>query len=310
MPGSGVVVVGAAYKDVRGARVVGLAPMARRPVGFTLVELLVCVALLAVLLAALLPALASARASALKVVCTARLRDLTTACNMHRMERGAYPVQPGATLDPRFAIGPDGPVTQSFAPLASSPPPKPTDMDPSFLNVLGNYLAFPKVDAGRVTPSELPQVVQCPTVEDAGDADRMSPADVTMARPALYTGYAYCVRPKDGSLVIGVRLLRPERLASPTMGRDGPRSVVWADDVQWSMPDLAWHFAHSVPRAAQGPRLLTYSQARGLLGQHRAYADGSVEWVNGSEIDLDLNDRAALDEKPSLSAFGMFYFWF
>src|SRR4051812_39774513 len=122
--------------------------MARRPVGFTLVELLVCLALLAVLLAALLPALANARAAALKVVCTARLRDLTTACNMHRMERGAFPVQPGATLDPRYAILSVGPITVSMAAPLLPPPPKPTDMDPAFLNVLGKYLAFPKVDAG------------------------------------------------------------------------------------------------------------------------------------------------------------------
>ena len=276
--------------------------MARRP-GFTLVELLVCVALLAVLVAALLPALASARAAALKVVCTARLRDLTTAANTHRVNTGAFPVQPGATLDPRHLIPAVGPLRVA--------PPKPTDMDPAFLNVLHPYLAFPPLDARRVNPGDLPHVVQCPIVEDAEDDARSSPSDFTLSRPALYTGYAYCVRPKNAALAPGVRLLRPDRLASPTMARDGPRSVVWADDVQWSVPDMAWRFAHSVPRAREGPRLLTFAEPRGLLGQHRAYADGSVEWVNGSEVDLDLGGSAtAPDDKASIDVFGMFFFWF
>jgi prepilin-type N-terminal cleavage/methylation domain-containing protein len=276
--------------------------MARRP-GFTLVELLVCVALLAVLVAALLPALASARAASLKVVCTARLRDLTQAALNHRINTGSFPVQPGASLDSRHLLPAVGPLRLA--------PPKPTDMDPAFLNVFQQYLAFPPLDPWQTTPADLPHVVQCPTVEDADDEDRVNPSDFTLMRPALYTGFAYCVRPKDAALVPGVRLLRPKRVASPAMGGDGPESVVWADDVQWSAPDAAWRFAHAVPRAEQGPSRLSFAQPRGLLGQHRAYADGSVEWVNGGEVDLDLTGSAtAPNDKASIDVFGMFFFWF
>jgi prepilin-type N-terminal cleavage/methylation domain-containing protein len=276
--------------------------MARRP-GFTLVELLVCVALLAVLVAALLPALASARAASLKVVCTARLRDLTIAVNNHRIDTGAFPVQPGASLDSRHLIPALGPLRLA--------PPKPTDMDPAFLNLLHRYLAFPPLDQWNTTPADLPHVVQCPTVEDADDEARVNPSDFTLARPALYTGFAYCVRPKDGTQVPGVRVLRPARVASPTAGNDSAQSVVWADDVQWSVPELAWRFAHGVPRAEQGPSRLTFAQPRGLLGQHRAYADGSVEWVNGTEVDLDLSGSATAPiDKASIDVFGMFFFWF
>src|SRR5215218_1744226 len=69
----------------------GLDFMARRP-GFTIAEMLVSVAILAILTAILIPLVSSARAVALRVVCASRLKDLTIACNMHRNEKRAYPV--------------------------------------------------------------------------------------------------------------------------------------------------------------------------------------------------------------------------
>src|SRR5262245_49097185 len=72
--------------------------MARRP-GFTLVELMVSLAILAVLVAALVPLVGGARAAALKVVCTSRLKDLTLATNQYFLDNGGvYPLQPGTTL--------------------------------------------------------------------------------------------------------------------------------------------------------------------------------------------------------------------
>src|SRR5688572_19172362 len=138
--------------------------MARRP-GFTLVELLVTLALLAILTAALVPVLASARAFALRVVCTTRLKDLTLACNLHRTEKGVYPLQPGTTLGTQVTVS-TNPVDLPALSPSSVPPPTPTDMDASFLNVLQPYLRFPRV-ADKAEVGELPHVLQSPTVEDA-----------------------------------------------------------------------------------------------------------------------------------------------
>ena len=283
--------------------------MARRP-GFTIVELLVSVAILAILAAVIIPVVGSLRAMALRVVCTSRLKDLTLACNMHRTEKGAYPVQPGTTLSPQLAAsaGPADAVSPAPPGLASVlPAPKPTDMDPSFLNVLQPYMGIPALDAG-VQPGDVPHILQSPTVEDADDGARQVTIEFTFSKPALYTGYAYCVRPKDGTLAPGVKLLKRNAVASP---REEGRRVLWADDVQWSMAEYAWSFSHPVPRAKRANRPLMFSERSGLLGQHRAFTDGSVEWVHGADIDLEINGQySKADKKASLSVSDLFYFWF
>jgi hypothetical protein len=267
------------------------------------------VAILAILTAVIVPVVGRMRAMSLRVVCTSRLKDLTLACNMYRNEKLAYPVQPGTTLTAQVGIyvGP-GSVGVPAAPSSPTlPPPKPTDMDPAFLNVLQPYLAIPKLDAA-VEPGDLPHVLQSPTVEDADDGARQTVTEFTFSKPALYTGYAYCVRPKDATLSPAVKLLKRDDVASP---REDGRRVIWADDVHWSMADYAWSFSHAVPHAKPGQRPLTYSERKGLLGQHRAFSDGSVEWVNSAEIDLEINGKSgSADKKASLSVSDLFFFWF
>jgi prepilin-type N-terminal cleavage/methylation domain-containing protein len=280
--------------------------MARRP-GFTLVELLVSLALLAILAAALIPALASVRALALRVVCTSRLKDLTVACNMYRSEKHAYPLQPGTTAGTQVIVS-TNPVDVPALTPSLVPPPAPTDMDASFLNVLQPYLRFPRV-ADKAEAGELPHVLQSPTVEDADDAARQSVIEFTFSKPWLYTGYAYCVRPKDNTLLPAVKLLKRKRVPSPR-GEEG-RLVIWADDVHWSSPDQAWSFSHAAPGAKRGPRPLTYFEPQGLLGQHRAFTDGSVEWVEGTEFDLDIHGKnGSAGDRASLSVSDLYFFWF
>jgi prepilin-type N-terminal cleavage/methylation domain-containing protein len=275
--------------------------MARRP-GFTLVELMVSLAILAVLVAALIPLVGRARAAALKVVCTSRLKDLAFATNQYFHDSGAYPLQPGTTLV-AFAGGSKG----RLLPVPSFlTPPKPTDLDPAFLNLLSGYLCYPKIDP-RGAASDLPHAVQCPTLEDAPDETRIGYADLMLTRPTMYTGYAYCVRPHDATLAAGIMLLRPSRvpgLKVPTT------SAIWADDVHWSVIDCAWGFAHSVPRARHGPALLSYVDPVGLLGQHVAHGDGHVEWLGPSDLDLDVSKNDTKNPVASLSMFGLYFYWF
>src|SRR5688572_22564448 len=103
--------------------------MARRP-GFTLVELLIVMAVLAVLLAVLMPAIAGLRASALKVVCASRLRDLTLASQSYMLRERSYPLQPGTSARAGgLPVGLPGPLVGVL-------PPRPNDMEPAFLNAL------------------------------------------------------------------------------------------------------------------------------------------------------------------------------
>lgn len=66
--------------------------MNRRAAGFTLVELLVVIALIALLMTLLMPALSAARRQSEQSICLSRLRQLTAACTAYAVDHnGEFP---------------------------------------------------------------------------------------------------------------------------------------------------------------------------------------------------------------------------
>jgi len=89
-------------------------PRHRPGAGFTLVELLVVVSIVATLLAVLLPALGAARESARRVECASNLRQFAIALFNYAEVYGRYPHQRQVTRD---VFSPEGPVTRFGGPM-------------------------------------------------------------------------------------------------------------------------------------------------------------------------------------------------
>ncbi|HUN80322.1 MAG TPA: type II secretion system protein, partial [Phycisphaerae bacterium] len=80
----------------------------RTRIAFSLVELLVTIAIIATLLAILLPVLSGARLQAKQVACLANLRTLGQTMDMYLQHYGpTYPPVDGFPMGPQFNLMPD-----------------------------------------------------------------------------------------------------------------------------------------------------------------------------------------------------------
>ncbi len=124
--------------------------------GFTLIEMMIVVAIIAILVSILVPNFVRARAQAQTAACEANLKEIATALELYETDHDAYPA------------GTNAPVDGSNADL--TPYLKQVPVDPAAGP--GVYYEYSVIDNG---PSTASYTIVCPGSHDPGTLQTIAP---------------------------------------------------------------------------------------------------------------------------------------
>jgi prepilin-type N-terminal cleavage/methylation domain-containing protein len=250
--------------------------------GFTLLELLVVISIIAVLCTVIFAALKSSRRAAKKAICMNNLRQFCAADIGYLADTGEFPPMDGLV---------------------------PSSITPAHLEIVGRYL---KSDVPDGKPSQWPKRAQQPQWMNCPFATMSGYAEGPTMGGGLYTGYLYVGGIQDSRMVKlkMATLTDPEHSAPRTGYR---RGVLWADILaEFIIPDYRRYenfHCESVTRYKD----FRFKKEE-IDGIHRAWSDGSVEWVPVAQFKLGEQDHISfrhISENPSIQikhTLGNFYY--
>lgn len=247
--------------------------MMRRSRGFTLVELLVVVAVVATLAGLILPALSKARLRAKRMACLNNLRQYALADLLYLGDH------------------------QQLPPFDSTVP---SSIRPEKLALTARYLGT-TTPTGTVSQwprrAAQPKWINCPFAVDSGHAEGM-----TMGS-GLYTGYVYYGGLAESAMVASrfATIAGTPEAADRTNTR---RGVLWTDILDEFLIDepRRFEFFHR-KRRVEYPDFRFLAEE--LDGIHKAWSDGSVEWLTAGRLDLGTPNSKDL---RLIHLFGNYYF--
>jgi prepilin-type N-terminal cleavage/methylation domain-containing protein len=192
-------------------------PIPRR--GFTLIQILVVLGILAVLAAITVGVVSKGRVSAQRAQCDMNVKTIAVALDAFRQERGRYPASLSLLVSEKF-------LTEVDTLHCPADPRTPGEYDPAALSPKGSYAEYYITRAPRAPRGEEPPVLVCPLHEQAGNhgvqayVGRQTKQFATRPAELIEANGAFIQRPGKESMpaTAGIELHGGDRIRTRASG--------------------------------------------------------------------------------------------